>query len=121
MPSPHLSPSMATKQYIARTVKLRGSCSQLLLCHTKPNGPASKGTISRWLKQSMNAAGIDSSIFKPHSTRSAATSAAKVADIPLEEIMATAGWRSSSVFAVFYNKPLSTDKSFTNSVLGKDY
>ena len=38
------------EEYIARTVKLRGSCSQLLLCHVKPNGPASKDTISRWLK-----------------------------------------------------------------------
>ena len=108
------------EEYIARTVKLRGSCSQLLLCHVKPNGPASKDTISRWLKQVMTAAGIDTSIFKPHSTRSAATSAAKVADVPLDEIMATAGWRSSSVFAVFYNKPLSTNKSFVNGVLGKD-
>ena len=35
--------------------------------------------------------------------------------------MATAGWRSSSVFAVFYNKPLSTGKSFVNSVLRKDW
>ena len=26
------------EEYIARTVKLRGSCSQLLLCHVKPNG-----------------------------------------------------------------------------------
>ena len=78
-----------------------------------------KDTISRWLKQVMTAAGSDASIFKPHSTRSAPTSAAKVADVPLDEIMATAGWRSSSVFPVFYNKPLSSDKSFPSSVLGK--
>ena len=70
------------EEYIARTVKLRGSCSQLLLFHVKPHGPASKDTISRWLKQVTTAAGIDTSIFKPHSTRSAATSAAKVADVP---------------------------------------
>ena len=53
-------------------------------------GPASKDTMSRWLKQVMSAAGLDTSIFKPHSTRSAATSAAKVADVPLDDIMATA-------------------------------
>ena len=63
----------------------------------------------------MAATGLDTSVFKPHSTRSAATSAAKVADLPLDEIMATAGWHS----AVFYNKPLSSDKSFASSVLGK--
>ena len=111
--------SSLLEEYIARTVKLRGSCSQLLLCHVKPNGPASKDTISRWLKQVMTAAGLDTSIFKPHSTRSAATSAAKVANVPLDEIMATAGWHSSSVFAVFYNKPLSSDNPFASSVLGK--
>ena len=65
-------------------------------------------------------AGINTSVFKPHSTRSAATSPAKSADVPLHEIMTTAGWRSSSVFAVYYNKPLSNDSSFVNSVLGKN-
>jgi len=49
----------------------------------------------------MTAAGIDTSIFKPYSSRRAATSASKVADVPLDEIMATSGWRSSSAFAVF--------------------
>ena len=35
-----------------------------------PHGPASKDTISKWLKQVMFDAGLDTSIFKPHSTRS---------------------------------------------------
>ena len=108
------------QEYLMRTAKLRGSCSQLLICHCKPHGPASKDTISRWLKQVMLDAGINTSVFKPHSTRSAATSAAKSANVPLDEIKATAGWRSSSVFAVYYNKPLFNDSSFANNVLGKN-
>ncbi|XP_073238147.1 uncharacterized protein [Porites lutea] len=108
------------QEYLITTSNLRGSCSQLLICHCKPHGPASKDTISRWLKQVMLDAGINTSVFKPHSTRSAATSAAKSADVPLDEIMTTAGWRSSSVFAVYYNKPLLNDSSFANSVLGKN-
>ena len=63
-------------------------------------------------------AGIDTSIFKPHSTRSAATSAAKLASVPLDEIMATAGWRSNSVFAMYYHKPISSAGTFANAVLG---
>ena len=52
-------------------LKCRGSSSQLLFCHTKPHGAASKDTIkSRWLKQVMFDAGVDTSIVKPHSTRS---------------------------------------------------
>ena len=106
------------EEYVSRTAELRGSCSQLLLCHAKPHGPASKDTISRWLKQVMVDGGIDTSVFKPHSTRSAATSAAKLASVPLDEIMATAGWRSSSLFAVYYHKPLSSDGTFAHGVLG---
>ena len=106
------------EEYVIRTAQLRGSSSQLLLCHTKPHGPASKDTISRWIKQVMFDAGIDTSIFKRHSTRSAATSAAKLASVPLDEIMATAGWRSNSVFAVYYHKPISSAGTFVNAVLG---
>ena len=97
---------------------MRGSNTQPLLCHTKPHGRASKDTISRWLKQVMSDVGLDISIFKPHSTRSASTSAAKSANIQLDEIMATGGWRSNSVFAKYYHKPIVSDGTFVNVVLG---
>ena len=107
-------------EYITRTAQLRGSTTQLLLCHTLTHGPASRDTILRWLKQVMFDAGLDTSIFKPHSTRSrsAATSAAKSASVPLDETMATAGWRSNSVFAMYYHKPIVSDGTFLNVVLG---
>ena len=85
--------------YIKRTASLRKGTKQLLICYKAPHGPASKDTISRWIKQTMKAAGIDTTVFKPHSTRGAATSAAKAANVPLQEIMNTAGWRSDSTFA----------------------
>ena len=47
----------------------------------------------------MKDAGINTSVFKPHSTGGAATSAAKDANVPIREIMNTAGWRSDSTFA----------------------
>ena len=46
----------------------------------------------------MMKAEIDTSVFKPHSARSAATSAAKVAKVSIDQIMTTAGWHSSSIF-----------------------
>ena len=67
---------------------LRKGETQLLLCHTKPYGAASKDTISRWIKTVIMKAGVDTSVFKPHSTRSAAMSAAKVSK---DHIMTTAG------------------------------
>ena len=62
-------------------------------------------------------AGIDTTVFKPHSTRGAATSAAKAANVPIQEIMNTAGWRSVSILAKFYNRPIRSDKNFAEAVL----
>ena len=70
--------------YIKRTLPLRKGTKQLLICYKAPHGPVSKDTISRWIKQTMKAAGIDTTVFKPHSTRGAATSAAKAANVPRE-------------------------------------
>ena len=63
-------------------------------------------------------AGIDVTVFKPHSTRAAA-SAAKEKDIPLETIMKAAGWSSAKTFSSFYDKPIVSDSkvSLTNAIL----
>ena len=103
--------------YIERTASLRKNTQQLLICYVAPHGPASKDTISRWVRQTMKDAGINTSVFKPHSTRSAATSAAKAANVPIHEIMNTAGWRSDSTFAKFYDRPITNDSNFAEAIL----
>ena len=61
----------------------------------------------------MGAAGIDVSIFKAHSTRGAAMSkAARFVDSRI--ILKTAGSRSESTFARFYNKPTASEDILTN-------
>lgn len=103
--------------YIERTASLRKSTKQLLICYVVPHGPASKDTISRWIRQTMKDAGINTSVFKPHSTRGAATSAAKAANVPIHEIMNTAGWRSDSTFAKFYDRPITNESNFAEAIL----
>ena len=61
--------------YIQRTASLRSSLS-LFVSFRKPYLSVSKATLARWLKCVMKTAGIDVDIFKPHSIRSASTSAA---------------------------------------------
>ena len=59
-------------------------------------------------------------MFKAHSTRSAATSGAKAADVPTGDIMVAAGWRSDSTFARFYDRPVQAEASanyFAHAVL----
>ena len=107
------------EEYLKRTSALRGSCSQLLLCYTKPCGPASKDTIRRWIKEVMLQAGIVTTLFKPHSTRSASTSVAVSNNVPINDILMTNGWRSSSIFAKYYNKPVAHTNQFAEGVLSK--
>ena len=104
------------KEYLRRTCSLRKGEPQLLLCHTKPHGAASKDSISPWINTVMPKAGIDPSLFKLHSRRSAATSAAKAANVPMFEIMSTSGWLSSSVFGKYYDKPVIRESAFAHNV-----
>ena len=92
------------KLYIKRTSSLRRDHRQLFISFIKPYNPVSKETISRWLVKVMYEAGIDTTVYRSHSTRSASTSAAKRDNIPIDEIMKLAGWSSTNTFEKFYNK-----------------
>ena len=103
------------EEYLSRTASVRGKHSQLFISYVKPFSPVSRGTISCWIKTVMQQAGIDTTKFKPHSTRAASTSAASRNAVPLENILTAAGWKSDCVFAKYYNKPVGT-KSFSEGV-----
>ena len=104
--------------YLYRTRSLRKS-SKLFVSTNQPHGPVSKDTISRWIKSTLRFAGIDVSVFMPHSTRAAATSAAQRKGVNLSEILTVAGWSNATTFARFYNKPLRSvpNSSFADSIL----
>ena len=70
----------------------------IFLCHRKPNAPATINTLARWVKQSMIAAGIDTTIFHPHSCRAASTSKANAAGVPLHQILRAGQWSQESTF-----------------------
>lgn len=106
------------QEYTKRTRPFRtGDVSRLFLSSTRPHKPVSRDTISNWIKQSLRAAGVDMHAFGAHSTRSAATSAALVAKVPLATILKTAGWANDSVFRKFYNKPIVRSTTFADSIL----
>ena len=104
--------------YLERTAVLRNS-SKLFISLVKPHNAVIKDTICRWLKSAMQLAGIDIDIFKPHSTRAAATSAAHRQGVPMADILSTADWANQAVFARFYNKPLQhrSDNQLVNAIL----
>ena len=92
--------------------KLEGGSSQLLVSYTKPHRPVTRDTIARWIRTVLSSAGIDTSIFKAHSTRSAAVSKAKAQFVPISDIMTTAGWSNNCTFAKYYNKSIVKNDSF---------
>ena len=100
------------REYLVRTQELRGSESKLLISYVRPHHAVSKDTIARWVRTVMMGAGLDVAIFKPHSTRSAATSKAKRACVPLTDILKHAGWSNHRTFDRFYNKPVVKDSIF---------
>ena len=66
---------------------------------------ASSQTISRWIKETLKKAGIDTTIFTAHSTRHASTSSAARFGVSMDEIRRAAGWSpNSATFAKFYDR-----------------
>ena len=92
------------KAYVNRTKQIRKSFSQLFISFQKPHLPVSKSTISRWIRRVLEESGIDVSLFTAHSTRAASSSAAKIDDSSMDEILKTAGWSNNVVFKKFYHK-----------------
>jgi hypothetical protein len=66
-------------------------------------------TLRRYLKEVLMAAGIDTKIFTPHSTRHASNSKKKMTGIPVEKILEAGGWRGGSTFQKHYNLPIRKD------------
>ncbi|KAK6169839.1 hypothetical protein SNE40_020817 [Patella caerulea] len=109
------------KEYLNRTEIFRCEKEnrELFLTTVKPYLPASKSTISRWIKTALSKAGIDVNIYSAHRTRAASTSAA-ARILPLTSIMKAAGWTNSRTFQRFYNVPNNDDNEandFATTVL----
>ena len=95
--------------YLHKTALHRpNECDQLLITTQKPYKAASRDTISHWIKNSLTKAGVDTDTFSAHSTRSASSSAKLTAGIPVERILHSAGWSSSSTFEKFYKKTINS-------------
>lgn len=105
----HLDVVRCLRDYLARTSALRTNPDQkqtLFLGYTKPHKPVITCSIARWLRDIMTLAGVDTKVYKAHSTRSAATSKALAHGLSTQQIMKCANWARASTFQKFYNKPI---------------
>jgi hypothetical protein len=102
--------------YLQRTALLRKDNTRLILTTKKPFRPASKNSISRWVKQVLHLAGVDTTVFSAGSTRSASTSKAKSLGAPIDQILAMGGWSNHSTFTKFYDRSI-VPQDFATRVL----
>ncbi|CAG2216852.1 unnamed protein product [Mytilus edulis] len=95
--------------YIERTSAIRTS-QKLFVTFVKPYHHPTKSTISNWIKLVLKLAGVNTSVFKTHSTRGASTSAALRAGVSVNSILKSAGWTNESTFRQFYNRPVTVQE-----------
>ena len=96
---------------------LRGTTTtKLFIFYVKPHKAVGTHTIGCWIKQLLQESGIDTTIFKANSTRTASVS--KVShSLPTDTILRHVGWESDCVLRKFYNKPIVTSNLFQEAVL----
>ena len=105
------------KKYIDLTKHVRKEEKALLISYKKPYKKVTVQTVSRWIKSTLHAAGIDTQVYKSHSTRAAATSTANKLQVPIDDILKVAGWANERTFRKFYNKPIVSSGKFAHKIL----
>ena len=86
--------------------KLKGirKCPQVFISYVSYKSVCTK-TVAIWLKEVLSNSGIDTGVFKAHSFRGAAVSAAFNRGCSLQQILKTEDWSSVKNFKKFYLHP----------------
>ena len=110
-------PVRAIKWYIDRTKPIR-QCDRLFILPRSPYTPASKDTISRWIRDLITPHVSDSERARAHDVRGQSTSRAWFSGVPLEEVMKAAAWKTPTSFVSCYlTDTLSREGDFARAAL----
>ena len=116
-PEEALCPVQALGHYLCHRDNLSSS-DNFFISTTKPYAGAHKDTIARWIKCFMKNSGVDTTVFSPHSCRSASTSAASAAGVSIDEILEAGDWTNATTFYKFYRRcVLKEGDEYANSIL----
>ena len=95
------------KSYIGiRNTLVTRDIKDLIISYGKPHKPVSSETTPRWIKDELSKKGVDTSVFKRHSCRSASSSKARDTGISVSEISKKGGWKSVNTFKTFYSRDI---------------
>ena len=114
----NLCPVKTLTRYVELTKLLRNGNTELFIGLAKPHKPVGSQTVSRWLVDVLNLAGIDVTKFHAHSFRHASTSKAAQMGVKVDTILKRVGWTAESqVFAKFYDRPFENVSEFAEKIL----
>ena len=85
---------------------VHANTKEFIITYDKPHKPPSSDTISRWIKEELGMAGINTNVYKPHSCRSAWTSKARDNGVSISGILKPGCWKSQNTFTKFYSKDI---------------
>ena len=102
------------RKYVKLTEPIRVGHDPLCLSYSKPFKSVSRDTISRWIKNVLEKAGVNTKDFSAHFT---ATSAARSNNVSINTIMDAAGWSREGTFRKFYDKPVQTVVNFGDQLV----
>ena len=89
---PYLCVVRLIRLYLSKTSTLRKKDdSSFFISYVAPHKPVSPKTIARWVVETLEKSGINTTTFKAHSTRAASTSSARCKGLSLTEIAKAAG------------------------------
>lgn len=109
------------RRYLDLTNSFADPQGPLFLSTRGAQGPAAGPTLARWVKNVLERSGVDTALFKCHSTRHASVSAAARREVPVDVIFAAAGWSSRShTFQRFYNRPMASQDTFARAILARE-
>ena len=109
--APELNVADYVLYYLQRTLRFRRiawnlngeDVNQLFLSH-RTGKPVLRASISRWIREVLELAGIDVSTFAPHSTRGASISEATRRGASSSQILAQGNWSNLGTYERFYNR-----------------
>ena len=80
--------------------------NQLLLSFVEPHHAVVSCTIAGWLLKLMAEAGVNTELFRAHSTRGASTSKAAAMGLSCKEILSMANWKKKDTFYKHYHRDI---------------
>jgi len=100
--NPDVCPVTTLQAYKQRTAEFRAlkdgkGKTILFLSWIGNHNPVTSSTIARWIKTCLQEAGIDSGVFRAHSTRGAASSKAAWSGVTVSNILQAADWSSECI------------------------